>query len=250
MDESGRLSRLRREHTAAAVRRRLARPRKPSLLRDSVLGAVDGCVTTFAVVAGAVGGGLSDRTILILGGSNLLADGFSMAASNYLGARSLTEEMEFARSREADHIRLVPEGEKEEVRQIFAAKGFHGDLLDQLVAVLTSDKEVWLKTMLDEELGLGEASPQPIRSGAATFLAFCLAGLIPLSTFLVPGLSKDAAFPLSCLSAAMTFLAVGGIKGRLVGKPILASSAATLGLGGVAATLAYATGNLLDTLLR
>ncbi|HLP40525.1 MAG TPA: VIT1/CCC1 transporter family protein [Fibrobacteria bacterium] len=250
MDESGRLSRLRREHTSAAVQRRLARPRRPSLLRDAVLGAVDGCVTTFAVVAGAVGGGLSDRTILILGGSNLLADGFSMAASNYLGARSLTEEIEFARSREVDHIRLIPEGEKEEVRQIFAAKGFHGDLLEQVVAILTSDKEVWLRTMLDEELGLGKASPRPVLSGAATFLAFCLAGVIPLSTFLFPGLAKDAAFPLSCLGAAMTFLAVGGIKGLLVGKPILASGAATLGLGGVAAALAYVTGNALDALLR
>lgn len=250
MDVPDRLSLLQGEHTPERVARHLAARNRPSLLRDGVLGAVDGCVTTFAVVAGAVGGGLSDRVILILGCSNLLADGFSMAASNYLGARSMAEELERARDHEAEHIRLVPEGEKEEVRQIFAAKGFGGGLLDEIVSVITSDRETWIRTMLTEELGLARAAIQPVRSGVATFLAFCLAGFVPLCPFLLPGLPTAAGFPLSCLGAAAAFLAVGLIKGRLVGKPMLASAGATLGLGGTAAALAYAAGLALDAALR
>ncbi|MEK7470484.1 MAG: VIT1/CCC1 transporter family protein [Patescibacteria group bacterium] len=62
--------------------------RDASLLRDVVFAANDGIVTTFAVVAGAVGGGLTASVVLILGFANLLADGFSMAMGIYLGARS------------------------------------------------------------------------------------------------------------------------------------------------------------------
>jgi VIT1/CCC1 family predicted Fe2+/Mn2+ transporter len=57
-------------------------------LPDAVFGASDGIITTFAVICGVVGAGLATRIILILGIANLLADGFSMAASNYLAIRS------------------------------------------------------------------------------------------------------------------------------------------------------------------
>lgn len=57
-------------------------------LRDLVYGANDGIVTTFAVVAGVVGASLQPRTALILGVANLLADGFSMGAGNFLSIRS------------------------------------------------------------------------------------------------------------------------------------------------------------------
>jgi VIT1/CCC1 family predicted Fe2+/Mn2+ transporter len=55
---------------------------------DFVFGSVDGLVTTFAVVSGVMGAGLSATVILILGFANLFADGFSMAASNYLSTKS------------------------------------------------------------------------------------------------------------------------------------------------------------------
>lgn len=60
-------------------------------LPDLVYGANDGIITTFAVVSGVVGAALSERVILILGFANLLADGFSMGASNYLARRSSAE---------------------------------------------------------------------------------------------------------------------------------------------------------------
>jgi vacuolar iron transporter family protein len=57
-------------------------------LPELVYGGIDGTVTTFAVVAGAIGASLSPAVILILGFANLFADGFSMAASNYLSRKS------------------------------------------------------------------------------------------------------------------------------------------------------------------
>jgi VIT1/CCC1 family predicted Fe2+/Mn2+ transporter len=57
-------------------------------IRDIVYGANDGLITTFAVVAGVVGGGLSARTMLIIGAANLVADGLSMGVGNYLSIKS------------------------------------------------------------------------------------------------------------------------------------------------------------------
>jgi vacuolar iron transporter family protein len=70
-------------------------------LPDLVYGANDGIITTFAVVSGVVGADLSERIILILGFANLLADGFSMGASNFLARRSFAEAHDRATGREA-----------------------------------------------------------------------------------------------------------------------------------------------------
>jgi VIT1/CCC1 family predicted Fe2+/Mn2+ transporter len=77
----------------------------PAALRhyfpDLVYGANDGIITTFAVVSGVVGADLSERVILILGFANLLADGLSMGASNFLSRRSYAEAAERADRPEA-----------------------------------------------------------------------------------------------------------------------------------------------------
>ena len=76
------------EHTPAAIRRRLRASAEHSHLRDFVFGAMDGTVTTFAVVAGVAGAGLPSGIAIVLGTANLLADGFSMAAGNYLSTKT------------------------------------------------------------------------------------------------------------------------------------------------------------------
>lgn len=120
-------------HTPDAVRHRLSLPRRESHLRDFIYGGIDGTVTTFAVVAGVAGAGLPATIVIILGFANLIADGFSMAVSNFLATRAEMEEEHLARLIEEREIDYIPEGEREEVRQIFALKGFSGKKLDQVV---------------------------------------------------------------------------------------------------------------------
>jgi VIT1/CCC1 family predicted Fe2+/Mn2+ transporter len=57
-----------------------------AFLGEFIYGGIDGVITTFAIVAGSVGGGLSREVILILGLSNVIADGYSMGISRYLSA--------------------------------------------------------------------------------------------------------------------------------------------------------------------
>lgn len=236
---------LRADHTVDAVRERLGDHRPPSLLRDAMYGAIDGTVTTFAVVAGVAGADLGDGVVVVLGLANLFADGFSMAVSNFLGTRAELEERARAREREERHIELVPDGEREEIRQILAAKGFSGASLETAVDTITADRTVWVETMMREELGYAGDPPRPLPAALATLVAFLLAGTLPLGAYLV-----DVALPIDVpvpfvWSAALTgigFVLVGALKARAVGRRPWRSAVETLLVGGAAAALAFAVG--------
>lgn len=236
------------DHRPEVIRERLEAQKCHSYLADAVLGGIDGCVTTFAVVAGAVGAQFPGVVVIILGFANLLADGFSMASSNYLGTKSQRELVDQARREEARHIEEVPGGEREEVRQIFARKGFGGETLTQIVEVITGDHTLWVDTMVTEELGLPLGGPSPLRAAIATFMAFLLVGLVPLIPFLVPGLSTLSRFVFSTAATAVAFCGVGLLKGWALGRPALRSGVETLIIGGAAAALAYFVGVLLHAM--
>lgn len=236
------------EHTDKAITARLDAGSDPSYLRDLVFGAVDGTVTTFAVVSGVAGAGLSTGILIVLGLANLVADGFSMATSNFLATRADADLLALARSKEGHHVRVYPEGEREEIRQIFMRKGFSGPDLDRAVDVITSDMERWVDTMVTEELGMRLEGPNPWKAAVSTFAAFSIVGMLPLATFvcdaLFPG-SIAHPFVWSGFLTGCAFLGVGALKGRFVRKSWYGSSLETFLLGGVAALLAYSVGVLL-----
>jgi vacuolar iron transporter family protein len=239
------------EHTPEAIRRRLADKKKFSYLGDVVLGAIDGCVTTFAVVAGASGGNLSPAIALLLGTANLLADGFSMAVSNYQRAKSEVELLAKARIIEEKHIDQIPEGETEEVRQIFHRKGFEEPLLGRIVEQITQNRELWINTMIQEEHGFSLAKISPLRSAVVTFLAFLVIGAIPLIPFLLFfNLPSQGRFVLSAILTASAFFAIGFFKGILLNRPPLRTALETFGVGGGAAGLAFGVGVLLRGILK
>jgi VIT1/CCC1 family predicted Fe2+/Mn2+ transporter len=239
MNKASRLDALRSAHTREAIRLRMRQPTSRGYLSDGVLGGIDGCVTTFAVVAGAVGGALSARIIVMLGLANLLADGFSMAASNYLSVKSEREHVERIRREEEEHIAHVPEGEREEIRQIFGAKGFRGDVLERIVGVICQDRRLWVDTMVTEEHGLQLVGRHPLRAGFATFVAFVLVGLTPLLPFITPMVGIEHSFRVSALMTAAAFFGVGVLKGLVLRRSAFGAGLETLLIGSVAALLAY-----------
>lgn len=180
--------------------------------------------------------------ILTLGLANLLADGFSMAVGNYQSTKSRRQLIEKVRRTEQRHIRLVPDGEREEIRQIYRAKGFEGQMLEHIVETISSDEELWINTMLVEEHGLQLQTPNPARAALVTFGAFCAVGLIPLLPYLVSGLEASVLFPVSSVATAGAFFLIGLAKGFQLEQSVIRGGLETLAMGGVAATLAYAVG--------
>ncbi|MCK9487470.1 MAG: VIT1/CCC1 transporter family protein [Dehalococcoidia bacterium] len=233
-----------RDHSAEAIAERLNQEREQSYLRDAVLGGIDGGVTTFAVVAGSIGASLPGGVVVVLGVANLLADGLSMGVGNYLGVRSEDQRREQLRREEHLEILEVPEGEREEVRQIYAAKGFEGELLEQVVDVITSDADRWVDTMLVEEHGIGLEGPNPVMAGMSTFLAFLLVGLIPILPFVMQSLNIGGydTFLVSIALTGIAFFAIGAYKSRLVNRRWWVDGLETLALGGLAASVSFAAG--------
>ncbi len=236
---------LQEEHHPDAIRRRLEGPARHSYLADAVLGGIDGCVTTLAVVAGVVGAGFAPVVAVVLGIANLLADGFSMAVSNYQSARTREHLVERTRADELEHIRRIPEGEQEEIRQIFTAKGFSGEILEQIVATITADRERWVDTMLVEEHGLALEGPSPWMSGLTTYAAFAAVGMVPLLPFIVLPLASEQVFLTSALLAVAAFFSVGAIKGHVLGYRRLRFGFETMLVGGAAGLVAYGVGAVL-----
>ena len=237
---------LEHDHSPEAIQERLRREAKPSYIRDWVYGGIDGAITTFAIVAGVVGANLSTRVILILGVANLLADGLSMAASNYTGTKAEKDEADKLREIEKKHIKEERQGEREEIRQIFAKKGLSGEMLEQVTDAIISNEKVWVDTMLVEEYGVSPIFRKPWISALSTFIAFVICGAIPLLPFL---LSTPEPFYTALGFTAFVFFVIGSLKSRWALSSWWYSGLETLTIGLIAAGLAYGIGYWLESLV-
>ena len=168
-----------------------------------------------------------------------------MAAANFLGTRAEREELAQLEAVERRHIEQVPEGEREEIRQIFRRKGLDGEPLERVVEAITSDPAQWVRTMLREEYGMPEQIRSPTRAAASTFVAFVLCGLVPLLPYL---LGSANAFGPATAASALVFFIIGSFKSLWSPSAWWRSGLETLALGSVAAAAAYAVGLLLRNL--
>lgn len=236
------MSNLLHSHEAEDIRSRLEERRKANYLRDFIYGSIDGTVTTFAIISGVFGAGLSNQTIIILGFANVLADGFSMAASNYLGTKAEIDEKNKLRQFELTQLRRAPGGELAEIREIFRLKGFSGPFLEEIVKIISKDEKEWVKIMLQEEYGIGDNERNALHSGVATFVAFIFFGFLPLIPFL---LNTGNSFTISTVLAGISFFVVGSFKSRWSLEKWWLSGIKTFLIGLVASLIAYYVGNLL-----
>lgn len=220
-------------------------------LGEFVYGGIDGSVTTFAVVAGSVGAGLDSSIILILGFANLLADGFAMSIGAYLSAKSETDNYDKHKRIEYWEVENLPAKEREEVEEIYRSKGFEGGLLEQVVNVITADKDRWVDTMMKEELGMSESSKSPFLIGLVTYISFILIGLIPLLLYVFDYIWRFSGnlFVWTSLFTALGFTVIGFLKTYVTQTNRWKGILETLALGALAAVVAYFVGDLLESIV-
>jgi len=240
-------------HNESKIHQRFSTfPKFQDYLSEFVYGGIDGSITTFAVVAGSVGAGLDGSVIIILGFANLLADGFSMSVGAYLAAKSELDRYLKNQKTEYWEVANIPEAETEEIRTIYQAKGFSGHLLDQVVAVITADKDRWVNEMMLSELNMIRDGRSPFIIGLITYVSFILIGLIPLSAYVYEFIFNNTlnAFNWTMSLTLLAFIFIGWLKTYVTQTNLLRGVFETVLLGTIAALVAYFVGDWLEALVR
>jgi vacuolar iron transporter family protein len=218
-------------------------------LREFVYGGIDGAVTTFAVVAGGFGANLDPGILIILGFANLFADGFSMSVGAYLSAKSERDNFDKHEKIEYWEIENLPDKEREEIVDIYRAKGFKGELLEQVVDQICSNKDLWVAEMMKDELNMMRDGKSPFKIGLATLISFILIGFIPLMVYLWDFFypAQFNIFLWTSIFTGVAFILIGWLKGVVNQTSALRSISETVGLGLLAAIVAFYVGDLLKS---
>jgi vacuolar iron transporter family protein len=182
--------------------------RKANWLRDVILGGQDGLVNILGIILGVIAGGGSNLVLLAAGFAAAITESISMGAVGYTSSVAERDYYQAEQAREAAEIDATPDAERQEIRDIYAAKGFTGDLLEQVVDTITADRKSWLATMMDEELHLQPVqTPDILRSAVVITVATLIGHLIPLLPFV--WLPRAAALITAIVLSAGVLFGVG-----------------------------------------
>ncbi|HTW09372.1 MAG TPA: VIT1/CCC1 transporter family protein [Acidimicrobiales bacterium] len=192
----------------AAQRRRHSHQDNKDWLRDVILGGQDGLVNVLGIILGVIAGG-GDRTVLLSAGfAAAITESISMGAVGYT---STVEDRDYyAAQRAVEEAAVVddPELECQEISELYRAKGFSGQLLDQVVATITANRDKWVESILHEERNLRPVGGQDIlRSSVVITVATFIGHLIPLFPFLF--LDRHVSIVLAIVLSAVVLFGVG-----------------------------------------
>jgi VIT1/CCC1 family predicted Fe2+/Mn2+ transporter len=193
--------------------------KKPSRMRDFILGWQDGLVNVLGVILGVATATSNVKLIIIAAMAATFAESISMMAVSYT---SFKAEADFYRSelnREIKEMRDEPEDERDEVRSIFSKMGFAGPLLAKAVRAITSNRKRWLDFMMENELKLSPAKFSPVNIALVVGASAFIGSFIPtVPFFLLP--VQTAVYVALTISLIVLFF-VGAYKTKTtVGNPI------------------------------
>ena len=212
-----------------------------SSIRDFVFGFGDGINTSLGIVAGVGGADIPSNIIILAAIVGMFTGAKAMAVQNYLAVKSQRQILQSEIEREKWEIENVPNKEREEIAEIYKSKGFSGKELEMIVNKITSDKKVWLDTMLTEELKLNlEIVGKPLRSALIMFGAFLVGGILPI----LPYFFAEGHFPLVIavvVSISASFL-IGAYKSKIAKLNMLQGGLEMAGLGTGIALIGYGIG--------
>jgi vacuolar iron transporter family protein len=226
--------------------------KESNYIRDVVFGFGDGVNTSLGIVAGIGGATVGVDIVILAAIIGMFTGAKAMAVQNYLAVKSQIEILQSEIKREEYEIENTPEKEREEIVEIYKAKGFAGEELNMVVNKITSNKVVWLKTMLTEELGLNlEILGSPIKGAIVMFISFLVGGILPILPYFIvkTGLINNFMALLIAISISLTSsFVIGAIKGRLAKKSWIKGGLEMSLLGTGIALLGYGIGSEMNNL--
>ena len=218
-----------------------------SMIRDFVFGFGDGINTSLGIAAGVGGANVSSDIIILAALVGMFTGAKAMAVQNYLAVKSQRQLLESEIAREEWEIENKTDIERKEIEDIYIAKGFTGKDLEMVVNKITSDKKVWLDTMLAEELKLNiDIVGSPLKSALIMFVSFLVGGMLPIIPFFF-GSGYSALAIAVGISVTASFI-VGAIKSRMAQTGIVKGGLEMAGLGTGVALIGFGIGSELANL--
>ncbi|GAA2671186.1 VIT1/CCC1 transporter family protein [Actinoplanes palleronii] len=211
-------------------------------LRAATFGAMDGLVTNIALIAG-VGGASTDRHLLVLTGvAGLVAGAISMGIGEWTSVRTQNEQIAAELDKELHELRVNPEGEADELVEVWTARGLPPELARQVAEVLKVHPEQALRVHAQEELGVvPDELPSPWTAASSSFVCFAVGAMIPLLTLI---LGYDNLW-VALSAGGLGLFAVGALISRLTARPWWLGGLRQLVLGALAAGATFAIGTLI-----
>ena len=218
-------------------------------MRAAVFGANDGLVSNLSLVMGvagaAAGAAAGNHFIVLAGVAGLLAGAFSMAAGEYISMQSQRELFQNQISMEREEMRIMPEVERQELSEIYRAKGLPKDQADAVADRLMEDPEHALDTMVREELGL---DPDQLGSPwGAAWSSFVVLRRSARSSRSIPFLLMTG-LPAAILALALSFtalFALGAAVSLVTGRGMVFSGLRQVGIGALAAAITFTVGTVI-----
>jgi VIT1/CCC1 family predicted Fe2+/Mn2+ transporter len=224
-----------------------ARRLKVNWLRDVILGGQDGLVNILGIVLGVIASGGSRTVLLGAGFAAAITESISMGAVGYTSTMADRDYYRAMRRRELEAIDVAPQAGRDEIRRTYAAKGFAGELLDQIVDTLTSRRDRWLATVTDDVLHLQPVETHDaLRSSAVITLATLIGHLIPLVPFV--WLARTPAVVVAIALSAAVLFGVGVYSAKSLVGDWRRSGLKMVVIGLGAAAVGFAIGHLIQAM--
>jgi VIT1/CCC1 family predicted Fe2+/Mn2+ transporter len=216
-------------------------------IREVVFGAQDGILSTVALVT-SVAVALDSQTAVLVAGLAAAAGTISMATGEYLGSRAEQDVQRAEIAREAQEIEEKPAEELAELVVIYQREGRSFEEARRMADEIAEDKELWLRTLVEKELGISpDETSNPMKDAAAMGLSFLLAASVPIIPHIL--LTGTAAISVSVAGALVALFVLGSLKGRLVQKSPILQGLEILGIGAVSAAIGFALGDGIPRLI-
>jgi len=217
-------------------------------LREVVFGAQDGLLSTVALVTGVAVAVENQTTVLVAGLAAALPGMLSMATGAFLGSRAEQDVQRAEIAREAQELENNPAEELAELVVLYQREGKTYQEARHLADEIAQDKELWLRTLVEKELGISpDETSSPVKDALTMGIAFILAAIIPIFPHFF--LEGGAAISIS-IAAALTGLFILGVgKGRLVQRSPLLQGLEILTIGAISAGIGFGLGDLIPRLI-